>query len=631
MADNLYCDELGCGKTADAFGFICEKKWKTCKTHSIALIRKKTTIYGIAAFQFAKTPADASIYDHRLEIMRKGMGNLTTVESACDSSWTEGQKQMQETCTAVHKAIEQCFQEMWHRGQSRYEEMKKDIGEMRTRLEKLVIDRSFELNPEDLAFCDGSVDKGPAFCVIVGDSRLQLAEMLMTDFHMLTYDISFEKQQSWAMMLHKFTINQEEIGRFDLAMRAAEYAKELGADISDYQAAAVRQGEAEAVRLRSLFTSTAKFQAEECLKAGLESSKASDFEKALIELQQGRDLLEGLDSPKLYLQLSVGLSEIHCQQGNWSDAVSICEPVFRRYADTAYHYELLQSLCYLVHAYYGLDQWEKGYETVREWVERLIADSPSSECVLLCIQATKLGLKDCYGEAQQLYELAFQLDPSVTYINTYCKRNLADMYKSLEMWEKAEETFLHACELFSAHFPKAFPYPMCVTNLGILYWDMKKYEQAEMQYLSAIQLFSTLFFHNKWHALCRYRLGELYIHLNRLEEAEPHLLLSISIYSSHFPHLQTHADCLRSLGFLYSKLQRKQAAEQRYLEAVQVYRVYFPETDCYANCLYDLGGLYEESGRWEDAVEMVEAAREVYERIGDKKGISDCDRALNRW
>ena len=167
MAENLFCEELNCGQAAHVFGFVGAMKRKVCEEHALTLIRKQVTVYDIAAFTFMQSSQDHFLYEQRRGSMQRGLGNLTSLETACDRDWEGEQKRLQENCEAVHEIVQRSFQEMWVKAQQRYEEMKQELAELRNGFEQLVLDLDFQLSPEYSALYEG-VPTDHLFHVTVG-------------------------------------------------------------------------------------------------------------------------------------------------------------------------------------------------------------------------------------------------------------------------------------------------------------------------------------------------------------------------------------------------------------------------------------------------------------------------------
>lgn len=78
-----------------------------------------------------------SLYEQRRGHVQQRLGNLASLESACENSWEE-QKYLQDSCECLHDVVHKCYQEMWLRGQQVYEEVKQDLEHMRGQLEQLI-------------------------------------------------------------------------------------------------------------------------------------------------------------------------------------------------------------------------------------------------------------------------------------------------------------------------------------------------------------------------------------------------------------------------------------------------------------------------------------------------------------
>ena len=307
----------------------------------------------------------------------------------------------------------------------------------------------------------------------------------------------------------------------------------------------------------------AKGKAQECLNMGLEASKAGHFNAALEKLQEGRDLLKNGDHLELWLQLSNRLAETYCQTASWQDCVSLCQLTLTTWGHSPHHFQLLCALFHLTCAYYWLDLKDQGYAAVEEWSGKLVADSAPSKCVLLYTKANKLMLQDRYEAAEKLLEEALQWDFSLSYITICSRLHLADVYRHLEKYETAEEAYLSALALFSAHFPKAYILALCYSHLASLYKNMKKLQDAEKHCELAKELFSVYFPHTEGYADCLGDLGEVYEAMNRLDAAEVLLVQASQLCSVSFPHSETHAYCLLRFGVLYKCMGREEEAVKK--------------------------------------------------------------------
>lgn len=75
-------------------------------------------------------------------------------------------------------------------------------------------------------------------------------------------------------------------------------------------------------------------------------------------------------------------------------------------------------------------------------------------------------------------------------------------------------------------------------------------------------------------------------------------------------------------------MNRHLEAEQQYIKATQLYSTYFPHSTEYACCSYNLGVLYGNTGRRREAIEKLEEARELYERVGTQADLDRYDQFI---
>lgn len=293
-----------------------------------------------------------------------------------------------------------------------------------------------------------------------------------------------------------------------------------------------------------------------------------------------------------------------------------------------FNIEYLRNLYYLTSAYCWLNQENQEAAAAHEWSEKLSDGRPHSRCILLCIEGNKLRLQGRTEPAKQLYEQALGLDESPTYITICCRWYLAETLKSLCDVQKAENTYIAACELFYVHFPYSWGYAGCLFSLGRFYQSTKRLQTAEEHYLKAIKRYS-YFPPSKSQATCLSHLGHLYISLSRKDDAVQYYVQAISLYSEHFPRLLDYAMCLLSLGLLYTDMNQLKDGETVYQQALALFP---PQSQGYADSLYGLGVICERGGRKKEATDRYEAAKKRYIE-GKRSGIAEiyaCDLALQR-
>ena len=442
----------------------------------LSLVNKRSTVYDISAFTFIESPKDGPFYEERRTLMQKGLGNVTSLLTACEKDWEDGQRRVQETCEAMYEIVQRSFTEMWHRGNDQYQEVKKDLGELHSRLERLVLDKDFQLSPEELAICD-SVQTGPVFRVLLGDCRLATVEALFTNLNVLSWDIKRESQKDWAVKLQEFASSEAEKGRTDVAMEAAESASQLGADRLDFSAKDAKQRKDMAKRLQFFFPSTARPEAEECLKAGEAASKAGHYDKAVEELKRGRKLVRGAVNSKLYLQLSNVLAENYFLARRYEDSTSMCKHLMNNWTVKTNRIEIERTVsCYFA--------WMMFSTMMSAFIPNLkfeppFDSSPENDKLLEELLSDSFLYQIFKKEAtSELIEKALQFDQSISFITiTYISR-LVLIYVQEGRLEEAEKQILVAIELISCHYPNSPFECLLLVQLILVYAKMERTTEA---------------------------------------------------------------------------------------------------------------------------------------------------------
>lgn len=540
--------------------------------------------------------------------MQKGLSALSVLETACETSWEKEQKYLQENCESLHEVVQQSYQEMWLRSQQTYEQMKRDLADMRSQFEQLLLDRNFQLSPEVSDLCE-EILPNHLFCVIVGDRELSVAETLLTDFHILAWDMKREGKRNWGLKLQRLAENKAVANRYDIAVQAAENAKQFGVEGPDFTNEAIQQREEAIQQLQRLFSITTINEAEECLKTGQIASKNGDFDAALTELQRGTSILKGSNNWELYLQLSGTIAETHYQRGKYEDTVDVCQHILSIWTPTSHSLEFLQALFYLIDSYFQLEQHSHGDAEEEKWADKLIAECSRCQCTRLCIEGLICYYKGRNKEGAQCIEMVLQLDSSNSFLTIRCMDWLGDIYQKQDRLDKSAQVSQSVCELYIAHFPHSIHYANCLNHLGGLYEAMKRPLEAEEQFMKAIQLYSIHFPLSIHYANCLSNLGLLYEAIGRPLKAEEQWMNAAQLYSTHFPQCIQYPQCLFNLGRLYHNTKRAMEAEEQYMQAIQLYSTNFPHSREYGQSLFDIGILFssgemnsENAARWDEAL-----------------------------
>lgn len=81
-----------------------------------------------------------------------------------------------------------------------------------------------------------------------------------------------KEKRNWALEFQRFAESQAAANRADIAVRAAEFSRQFGAEGPDFNSAAIQQSEEATQKLQLLFSTTAQREAEEvstCSVSGL--------------------------------------------------------------------------------------------------------------------------------------------------------------------------------------------------------------------------------------------------------------------------------------------------------------------------------------------------------------------------
>lgn len=446
------------------------RKWKSCESHILNLINKQATVYDIAAFAFIDSPKDGPLYDERRLLMQKGFGNITSLMTQCEKDWEDGQRRVQEVSEAVFQIVQRGFTEIWYRGNERYREVKKDLGDLWSRLERLVQDKEFQLSPQDLAICE-SVKAGSVFRMLLGDCTLAVTEALISNLSVLSWDISRESQMDWAAKLRKFAEKQAMDMRADVAKEAGDLASLLGAERFINEFPQFTDSEVQA-KFQFFFPSTARPEAENCLKAGEAENEAGHFAEAGFALQRGRDLMCGATGSELYLQLSRSLAESYILMGRLKDARSLCQDTLEFWNEkTKYGLEFVRILlCSNVATSLGFSS----SVTARKWQENLSADISRSQILYFT----------CRNPTVELIEKELLLGQSF-FMNILYSFTLPILYAREATLQEAENALASAI----MRFPGASVFEIsCLMAFHDLYYQMGHRGKSEYKLGAAKQL-----------------------------------------------------------------------------------------------------------------------------------------------
>jgi len=626
---NLFCDQGGCGEPAIVFGFAQSAKTRACRDHALSLVDKRVTLFDIAAYDFVQSAKDAPQYEQRRRLMQKGLGTVTAMETKCESDLVEAQTGLLASTVAVFEVAVKSYQEQWERTCTRYKETMKSLRASRSHFERLIADKDFQLNPEDLGLCE-SVPSGSLFRLVTGDCRLAVVSVLMSHFVLLPIDekakLDASRRKAEVTRLMEEARKQAEEGSTDIAEAVVSFATELDAAASgtDFKFATAQFKAAIPKQLAALlpnaFKRDPKQAAEECQVAADEANKRGEFNKAVAELQDGRALLQqqALGSSDLFLHLSNCLAETYHQCARWQEMLTLCEHTLEVWTRDSSSTEGLQALFYLITAHYWL-QHTKLRTIIADWPNKFVFRSPLDHCLMLHTQAIELmsieRLEEAVEISIQALQLCEQFAPE-SYLLACSRVTLARVYQDMCNLEKPEKQLLKAQQVLTVHFPNCYFTGLCLSFLGELYRTLGKMDLAEEKWQRARHIYTQHFPQSNQLVACLKNLASYNQDRHRLDEADQQFTEALRILYVAFPQSLELGQCLALLAGLYNKMMHTKKAETHYQKACQHFSVHFPDSSDYAECLMELAILLETKGNKKKAASKVATARQIYLNAG---------------
>ena len=625
---NLYCDQPNCGQLASTFGFAQETtKTKACSEHALSMSNQGVALFDISAHQFIETEQDVTLLLQRQEFQRKGLNNISLLETRCEKDLEAAQLRLTATYAAAFEVMERCFRETQLRIQQHYEEVKRVLASKRYEMERLVEDKHYQLDSEDFVLSE-SLPDGPLLGLALGDCQLPVAEVLQARFQLFpTTQHLFMKDAREAIA--GLAAEHAAAGRIDIAQEVSEYAEEGNAPPGRYSQSALRYREKAAKKLLFLLPMSAteaevRAVADKYVRASQAAREACDYGKALEKAQRGSALLQkwNLESAEVHLQLGLALShcgkwqegdmelrqglalqpsslqavqlsnalaEIYFQAGLVEETVKVCEWTLESWGTCSLPYELLYALYFDMKALFRLQQWSRGNAAADAWAAKIVADSPLSQSVFVIIRAMQhfVNEPEEREESARLYEMGLELGAERPHsLLTACSKiDLGHLYEELERLDQVEQQYVSAYQILQAHFPHSVELGKISNAIGMLYKDL----------------------------------------VVRPAESEQYLQRAISVYSEQAPQTLEFAVSLYLLGCLYEdKMNQPVQAEVRYRQACELCTSHFPKSLCLAFCLERLGELCEGSGRDAEAVLKLETARQIYDENHHPTGGMSC-------
>jgi len=516
MAENLFCDQSSCGEPAYAFGFTqgSSDKVKVCRKHVPMLLEKKLTIFDITGYRFIQTRKDVALYEHRRDLMQRGLGNLTILETVCSNDLMVAGNCLVESCAETFAHMLDCYKTMWEQTQQRYLHTKQHLDDLRESLEKWVRDKAFELNPADEALCVTAPDS--LFSIDIRDCRPALSQALFAHFALLPRQ---DEPAPVFPVVRQPDPPQAPEPPAQEPSRPVPPVQEPSRPVPPVQEPS-RPVPPHAPASSKSKKANVRKAVERCLKRTEEAWQRGDFETAIADLRKERSALERSDRVDLLLKLSNAIALSHYQMANLREAANESEAALRAWDECPHTLLLQETLWLLTNVLIWLGVTQK-YGMLKEWQSKLVTDSPSSKCLQLYLRARWCWEEGNNTEAIRLYHQGLQMNlfPN-TYITADAQHFLGLRYDYDNRWKQALDHYMPAALFFSERFPQSYDFAITFNLAGACYMGLGSPQKAEELMLKGHRLFAARFAHTVDFALCLRNLGQVYQHMGWKQQSE---------------------------------------------------------------------------------------------------------------
>jgi len=656
-AQRQRCDHGACEHPAMVFGFPRSIRSKACQDHALEVIGNGVPLYSISAFSFIETVKHVPSYLERQGRVMKGKEHLKALEARCDREWNQGSQQLAQASRTVQTTMELVSKELAKRAQHHYRQMKQRLQASRINLERLVVDRDFELNSEDAALCqaipDGEILRvGGLMQVVMAHFQLWPEEAIIK----VELAADPEKRQVGLDVKKEPAANVEEPRRVHQITEESSASRKA---LIKGKTAKEEGQYAEALKLleqaRRLLSVQGGEDAELSLQLGLMYAHFGRRQEAEVELKRG--LHPEFDpANSLSVQVRTALAECYFQRGTWRDVIEECRPILQTWKGSAADIELLKALFFLVYSHYQINQRSEGDAVMDQWTWQLEFKGPLS--VLLFLQGEKFKAAGNKQAAVDRYRYGLEQNQlPASYITVVSRLSLGVVYDAMGMANEAmdhfveafgisakhfpfslahansltqlsvlktrylqapmqtEVLFQRACKIYTDHFPSSLDFANCLFQQGLFYKLHRKQNQAETSWLQACDIYFRVSSHSLDYAKCLNCLASLYEHAKRYAQASQNWERACALYQAVLPDSLELASCLHHRACLHQTM-RLDSAEQLFLEACRVYRVSAPRTVQLARCLESLGSFYRARKTYNGAVAAYREALEIFTENG---------------
>ena len=550
-----HCDQPNCSNAAVVFGFVPDVgKTKTCHEHILTLVNMHLSLFDISAFHFVDSAKDGVLYEERKELVQKGLKAVATLEDNCEREWVTGQDLLQTHSATLFEVFQRTYEVLWRKTKERYEETKRTLSASRSRLERLLQEKDFQLGAEDMVLCE-TQPTGSPFKLILGDVRVTVADTLLASFFLLptNQELAGAKLTS---NLETVAAQQHRLGKVDIANEVSLYAQERGLVHADYQKEALQYKDTLARRLACLSATEEEFAqlVTSWQSAAHQQVQQGQYKAAARELQRAREALKQKERQhsELFLQLTNTLAETRFQVCKYSKCRSLCEEVLQSWGQHSHAFELWRALFFLTGSLCHLKQQKKALALVEEWSAKLPADSTPCQCVSFYIKGRVLHWEHKAEEAAKQFEAGLELGQQLfpqAYFTALCRMSLGSLHHlTLNQLQQAEEQYLLADSVYSVLCPLSCSACVCLSNLGDLYRSTQRYNSAEEKLQQACSCLQARYQNSLFFAHCLFKLGLLYSDTDHMPEAIAQLEKALPILQRlHSSYADSCEASLRSL------------------------------------------------------------------------------------
>lgn len=393
---------------------------------------------------------------------------------------------------------------MWLQGKQCYEEEKRNLEGKRRRLEKLLEDKNYQLDPEDFVlFGEGQI--GPILRIFIGDCSAHVRDVLKEHFHILPVEIEdVEPSQSERLPNIQRLLRQSSAFTDLEAQQIAEISLQAGS---------------EALQIASV------------------SSAIAHFNSGLVLLQE-----KALQTSTLWPRLSNSLALTYYQAGKYAESMDICEKTMKICSNCPS--EWLTALFYFTLSnFFSPTLRQLDSPLLQQLAEMTSSPSTPQNPLISYINAFNPTYNDT--EMATKLEEGLALGQPQSYPTACARLNLGILYLEMGREGQAEAELGKAWEALEARFPFSSDFGMCLNALGKIDVLFRRYEQAESRMRQAYQLL-THFPQSAHFYTCVHSLHQFYSEQDRPEEALSAVKAAIQIWQLNNDHFHVK-ECRKTL------------------------------------------------------------------------------------